>query len=380
VGERNMPHKAGEEFFKEKKPWSERKDLVLTYYLKPYLAKVARLGKPILIVDGFAGPGLFDDGKPGSPVLICEKAQEAIARGVNVQVLCVESDSEDLFPRLKQNLSRFPFARTVNKQFLTVIPEIEAAAAHATVFLYLDPFTVEGIEWAALDRIFEHLSTSRSSIEVLLNLNVPSFVRRALAALKLDVGIPSEESDGDEEDTPIDKLNSIAGGDWWIPILKSQNDYSKAVKEITNSFCKRLASRFREVCEHSVKEKIGHTIPKYILVFGSRHEHARLLMNEAMVTSRKAFAESSLPNEPTLFETRPFEVVPDERKLPEIVLMNSENKLAREKLVLAVIRAAFCDYSEAEIKQCIKSLVGTKKLTCSSGTEKINDQSIIWRS
>jgi three-Cys-motif partner protein len=375
-----MPHKAGSGFFSQKKPWSKRKDLVLNYYLKPYLAKVARLRKPILIVDGFAGPGRFDDGEPGSPLLICERAKEAIDRGADVRVMCVESDAGELFPRLKANLLSFPFASAVNKQFLTVVPEIEAAAANATVFLYLDPFTVEGIEWAAMDRVFQHLSTSRSSIEILLNLNVASFVRRALAAIQVTIELPIDEGDPGESDTSIDKLNSIAGGDWWISVLKSQADYAKSVTIITDKFCEKLALRFREVCQHSVKEKVGHTIPKYVLVFGSRHEHARLLMNEAMVRSRELFAEASAPRESTLFETRPFEVVPDEAKLPEVVLRNCSGKVSREKLVLSVIRSAFCDYSEASIKKCIRDLVRANKLACSNGADKLNDHSDLWRS
>lgn len=60
-------------FFKRKRPWSKYKDLILDYYLGPYLAKIARLGKPIAVVDCFAGPGKFNDNQRGSPLIIADR-------------------------------------------------------------------------------------------------------------------------------------------------------------------------------------------------------------------------------------------------------------------------------------------------------------------
>lgn len=80
------------EFFHEKKPWSRYKDLILDYYLEPYLAKVAKLRRPILIVDCFAGPGRFDDGERGSPLIISHRLQSVHERGVQVQGFYIEKD------------------------------------------------------------------------------------------------------------------------------------------------------------------------------------------------------------------------------------------------------------------------------------------------
>ncbi len=53
-----------EDFFEGKRPWSVIKDQVLNSYMSPYLNKVKSLQKPILLIDGFAGPGVFDDQSP----------------------------------------------------------------------------------------------------------------------------------------------------------------------------------------------------------------------------------------------------------------------------------------------------------------------------
>lgn len=71
------------DFFHQKKSWSQIKDSLLSAYLTPYLAKMAHRRNPTLIADCFAGKGRFDDGAPGSPVLICEavlKQQEHVPK------------------------------------------------------------------------------------------------------------------------------------------------------------------------------------------------------------------------------------------------------------------------------------------------------------
>ena len=64
------------EFFQGKRPWSKIKDKVLQGYMPPYLRKVAKLKKQILLIDGFAGPGVFDDQTEGSPIIMCEAAEQ----------------------------------------------------------------------------------------------------------------------------------------------------------------------------------------------------------------------------------------------------------------------------------------------------------------
>ena len=284
-----MGHKANNSFFDHKKPWSKRKDLILDYYLKPYLAKVAKLGRPILLVDGFAGPGRFRDGSLGSPLIMCQRASEAINRGTQVQVLCIEQEREFYEP-LVRNLKPHPFATVRNCTFLSVLPEIEGLARDHTVFLYIDPWAIEGLEWESLDRVFRHVGDSRASVEVLLNFFAAVFARRARSALALDLQSVDADSVADDLSdklttslSRIQRLNRVVGGDWWQEVMKRQNDFPVEVAEIMSGVCHQLRSRFREVCYHAVKEHTSYTTPKYYLVFGSRHEDAFMLINDAAV-------------------------------------------------------------------------------------------------
>ena len=85
------------------------------------------------------------------------------------------------------SIEPFTFAVAKHGKFSDYIEEIERLSKNHSVFLYIDPWTVEGLEWKHLDRVFQHLTISNMSIEILLNFNAPSFVRRGLAALKLAI-------------------------------------------------------------------------------------------------------------------------------------------------------------------------------------------------
>lgn len=376
-----MTHKANRSFFNEKRHWSKRKDSILKCYLPPYLAKIAILKAPILIVDAFAGPGRFDDGEPGSPLIICQSIQEALSKGLSVPVsaLCIDDDRE-LFSELSGLVEQFPFAEAKYGKFGDHIREIQEKAKDHSVFLYVDPWTVEGLEWDKMDRVFQHLDISKMSIEILLNFNAPSFVRRGLAALKLVIPESNPEiEDADEVDAPIitapsiERLNQVVGGDWWQNILQSSSSFPEIVQNVTNGVCQRLSGRFREVCQHAIKALPHHEVPKYYLIFGSRHPDALILMNDEMVKSMRTLADLAKPKDSTLFEMRSIELVPDIEKLPPIILKHALRPTERGIVILNVIRECFGRFSRKEIRGLIEQLLKDGKLSSETGKTRIND-------
>ncbi|MHB8157293.1 MAG: hypothetical protein ACYDEQ_07875, partial [Desulfocucumaceae bacterium] len=65
-------------FFIAKRGWSLLKDRVVDYYLEPYIAKILTTGRPLVIVDCFAGKGKFDDGAIGSPIIIAQHIKNVL--------------------------------------------------------------------------------------------------------------------------------------------------------------------------------------------------------------------------------------------------------------------------------------------------------------
>ncbi|MEQ1829179.1 MAG: three-Cys-motif partner protein TcmP [Pirellula sp.] len=322
-----MTHRAGDKFFDHKRLWSLRKDEILSCYLAAYLPKIMMLRKPVLIVDAFAGPGRFKDSADGSPRIICRCVRETQDKNLTarqpVSVWCIEK-IPTLHSQLVSNIDEFTFAVAHNGAFGDFAAEIAAQTRTSSVFLYVDPFTVEGLVWSELNRIFAGLGEG-NSVEILLNLNSPSFVRRGLALLKSRVAAIDEDETAvdaeDQVDATFDTLDAVAGGRWWRELLSSSTNYPTIVQEFVQEYCKRLSSQFSEVVSHAVKAKPHHQVPKYHLVFGTRHLDGLTLMNDEMVKSRRELADMAMDRQqPTLFETRSEELVPDVDRLPAIVL------------------------------------------------------------
>lgn len=379
-----MSHKAGESFFESKKPWSIRKDRILGEYITAYLPKVATQKKPILIVDGFAGPGKFDDGTAGSPLILAKAIEKAQVR-VGASLLCIERNAE-LFQRLRSNLSGFAFTDPRLGSFSENIELIEHAARSHSIFLYVDPFTVEGLAWQELDQVFQHLHKSRSSVEVLLNFNAASFARRGLAALQMTSTLDDSIDDGDEVDAPfvdppsIATLNKILATDEWQDVMRGNEHFSTKVARLNQLVRDRLLQRFNFVCSHAMFAAPTHTTPKYYLDFASRHPDALILMNDAMTKSRESLAAMARPNEATLFETRSEELVPDLSKIDEAVLNLANDPTPRKLLMIEIVRHEFGKYRWSEIRGAIERLLKSGKLQSETGKWRINDDTKIWKS
>lgn len=387
-GERASPlsHKADNSFFDEKRYWSERKDRILGSYLTAYLPKIATRSAPILLVDGFAGPGQFGDGKPGSPWIMCDSVSKFRERSPShdVKVLCIEADDE-LASRLEQRLQGFDFATIKHSSFSEQVDQICSLAATHSVFLYVDPFTVEGIVWSELDRVFEHLSRSGMSIEILLNFNGPSFVRRGLAALKREVPpIDPEIEDTQEIDLPMtgspsqSRLTTVLGTDAWIGELSRDSPFSEQVQRVTSIMKRNLSLRFKETGEHAVFAEPHHRVPKYSLIFGSRSAHALVLFNDEFVKSTASLAERALPEGPMLFETRSEALVPDAGVIPELIRRHAKRPNRRGDLIIAVIRENFGRFSKSQVRGAIEQMLKCGKLQSATGRTRINDEVQVW--
>lgn len=376
-----MSHRADGSFFCRKREWSKRKDLILGYYLKPYLPKVSTQKRPILIVDGFAGPGQFEDGSDGSPKIIERAVEEwkRTNRAFPVPAKCIFVDkSERHITSLRLLYDRRVGYECRNCEFDEAIPEIESHAKQSSTFLYLDPFTVEGLRWDALSRVFR-LPREGRSVEVLLNFSSWSFVRRGLAALALNQPVTNEEQDWVDPSTPsIERLNQIVGGEWWQPILKSPALYPEKVSLLKDQVVAQLQSVFSEVCSHDIRANWRDEVPKYTLIFGSRHPDALMIMNNAVVKARESFeSETREESAGALFELRSEEVVPDTAKLPDRILEVLKKPTPRNELVMDVARAYFGFYKDSAIRLAVKKLVASGKLY--SADKTLNDTSIIMK-
>lgn len=367
-----MPHNADASFFDSKKSWSERKDLLLAYYLKPYLAKVSSIRKPILIVDAFAGPGSFEDGQPGSPTIIAGRVVEALKRPqcADIQVLCVEKDPE-LFERLKKKFHVNPRFHLVNGDFLGSVPLILDKASGKTVFIYIDPYAIKGLEWSAIQQLLK-LVAEGQSVELLMNFNAPAFGRRARALL----GRTIPQDIDDKSDASVHELSSAVGGDWWKSIFETDEDFASQVKSLADRFCDQIRTLVPEVCSQSIFEHYRQTIPKYSMIFASRHRDTRELMNDAMASGLEKFAEETAEPD-CLFEMRPESVAPDDSTLDEILISTLNRPMRRKELIYHAMQHQIGRFKSGTYKTKINQLAKRDAIRTTHKNFRLNDDAMV---
>lgn len=350
-------------FFDEKRSWSKVKDEVLQAYLSPYLAKVAHTRKPIIVADCFAGKGAFDNGEPGSPLLISEavaKQRSGFYEGEIKAVFIEKKYCKDL----KNNLPDAEWAHVLEGDYEDrmeyFIEKYDPRGQN--LFLYVDPYGIKSILFSHFERL---LAKDFHSVELLLNLNSFGFLREAC---RLSDYLVKEEEMPDHYEQDVnspDRLDEIAGGDYWRDIIaryySGKIDMSQAEEEFVSEYCARLRKIFKYVVNIPIKTKLGN-IPKYRIVFGTDHEDGLLLMVDNMNKRWVAFREEASNNQSYLFEmdfpdpSKQFDCWRVEEKIAS--LLDSEIEL--KDLLVELVKHFDISFSTGDYKTKLKGMEGNQ--------------------
>ncbi len=375
------------DFFRAKRPWSKYKDSILEYYLEPYIPKVAKLGKPVLIVDCFAGCGQFEDGEPGSPLIVASTIERWRKKGMNVAGEFIEAD-KDNFRTLESSLESYEgFVHPRLGRFEDHIGEFAIRASRETIFLYVDPYTVKGLVFDRMKQVYDQIERADASVEVLLNFNVATFMRWALAALRRVEELPDDatnddsdyQADDPNEQVEIATLNGIAGGEYWRSIASDGAlSFAKKLDDFTEVYARKMLASFNHVCMYPVKSKYEHQTPKYMLVYATRHPDGLELMNDAMCNARQQFLGSQFQNG-LLFDMTPTTEVPNiaELKKALIEMAQEAGQITRKELRIRALSSFFCRFAQKDLNQAINDLLKSRKLFSDTGKTRINDNVLL---
>jgi three-Cys-motif partner protein len=282
--------KKNNDFFVEKKPWSEVKDQLLGCYLKPYVTKILNTHKPLVYVDCFAGKGKFDDGKQGSPLIALEIMQQvpkSLAMSKHPQIIpaFIELNYADA---LRANLKDYPDVKIVSGAYGDTIDELLKNKGGCNVFLYIDPYGIKALNCSKFDKFAKGRF---NSIELLINMNTFGFIREGCRVMGkqftiddnsfFDDLVEYEPTRLDTSNKSVEALNQIAGGDYWKSIIEqyiSGNiDGYKAEEYFSQQYCQRLRQTFTYVLNMPIRIKEGqHT--KYRMIHATNHPAGCLLM------------------------------------------------------------------------------------------------------
>lgn len=324
--------KKNDDFFKEKKPWSEVKDQLLGCYFKPYLQKIFHTRRPTVYVDCFAGKGKFDDGKPGSPLIALDTIKECLAStmtdDVKISTSFIDLNyADDLRRNLQNYADKNLQVEVVSGRYEDHIRGILRDKKGSNVFLYIDPYGIKALQCSMFDGF---ANGSFNSIELLINMNSFGFIREACNALgtTLKLDDPTIFDDLIEYDPTkmtaseksIHDLNAIAGGDYWQRII---NDYKanhitgyQAEEFFAEQYCQRLMCSYTYVLNMPLRIKQGQR-PKYRMIHATNHRDGCLLMVDNICNRWEAWQTVQRGGQISLFEEDTNNQIVDEREIEQ---------------------------------------------------------------
>lgn len=282
--------KKNDDFFKEKKVWSEVKDELLGCYLVPYLQKILYTGKQTVYIDCFAGKGVFDDGSYGSPIIALDIIKDCLSKSKKENASIVPYFIElNYADELGSNIAKYGISpeNIISGRFEDNISELLNSNWNKNIFLYIDPYGIKALNHKMFSDFV--LCNKFNSVELLINLNSFGFIREACRVLGvkfdddsiMDDLIEYESTKLEKNQKSVEILNEIAGGDYWQDIIMQKNrgeiTTSKAEEAFSTLYCEKLRNSYNYVLNMPLRIKAGQH-PKYRMVHATNHIDGCLLM------------------------------------------------------------------------------------------------------
>lgn len=263
------------------------KHQLIKRYIPAWAGKVGSTssGKKVVVYDAYSGPGRYEDEAPGSPEILVDTA---VAMANLRSVYSLFSEKEQAYcDRLRAmlvdkgvdpntyDIMQGPVERHIN--------DVVALVGDLPLFVFLDPygFTLPFDRMINLlkcrDKAGYYSNVLQPKTEVLINFSFEA-VRRTAGALTSDKDYPAREGH-------IQSLTSFLGGDWWKPMLLSDDeDWVQQVLE-------RYAHEVREAAGHAyITASVADSLtaqPVYELILFTRHSDGLWKMMDAMSQARK---------------------------------------------------------------------------------------------
>lgn len=375
-------------FFEKKREWSHVKDRILGAYVVSYLRTIQRLGRPIIIVDSFAGPGMFGDGAEGSPMILCKAIQEN-AQG-SVGIGCIFSDihpahREALESNIQAHISRGLALKPLTNFTESLTRALEVGKArNATLFFYLDPYGVKDLEFETVKQIYER--NPQQSTEVLINFNFKAFMRMS-GNWKFNDS--TDDISRKVKASKVERINSVMGGDYWMGIITDPKiDKLKREDLVVAAYMNLVRKYFDYTYSIPVKEMEDSdgSIPtdelaKYHLIFGTRHPRAVRYMNDVANGALEQYLNQFREGLLFSFVPQRFQAASSDAVKDALVAAVAKQQIKRPELYEQVVPQFFLHYRTKEYRAMIDDLIKAQRLFPNPKTikqkGKMNDETLL---
>lgn len=265
------------------------KHAILRAYAPTFASKTGRFyGEGhVAIVDGYAGPGAYDDGSPGSPDQILKMADEITAKR-KVHPYFVE-ENRSYFAKLKalvDKSSAAGLAKPLLGKCSDHLPAILAETAAMPLFVFIDPYGL-GIPFDQMVGDLMGRNNGKPPTEVLFNF-VRSSAYRTGGKLNTKSDSPTQHA---ASAGSIERMNEALGGDWWQALHAKHADGIDFAVAVRDEYVRRVMAAagpgWRSYVVEVADIPNGATI--YDLVLFTQHAQGAWYFNDAVSLAHAVF-------------------------------------------------------------------------------------------
>lgn len=237
--------------------------------------------KRVVVLDGYAGRGRYEDGSPGSAERIMRIAHHQQTRN-ELAWTCyfVEQDPESaaaLHTVVAEYVAKGVDAHAHHGDVADVLDEVLAAADGLPLFLFLDP-TGFGLPYDQLVRLLVETRKGKwPPTEVLLNFSLEA-VRRTGGHVASPLGNEATRR----------RLDQAVNGAWWRDLVRS-GVTDLAVERVVARFVTDLARDTHMQIVSVPVSRQPHHKPLYHLVFGTRAQHGLWAFGDSVARATQAW-------------------------------------------------------------------------------------------
>lgn len=252
---------AGDQYWEQQGLPSVFKHDLLKRYLPRFSGKTGSQAEGVVYLDGYAGRGRYEDGRPASAELILQIAESQGARGIGYRLFFHEPDPGSyrvLKGVVDEYVARGVRAEAKPSEVVEGLDDAVDAATGLPLFLFLDPCGL-GIPFSVLATTLNGPRAAKwPPTEVLLNFSLEA-VRR----------IGGHVTSPTPNENTMARLDEALDGSWWRDHFRN-GVADGAVTKIVNGFMERLGRVARmHIVAIPVRRGPSHK-PVYYLVFGTR--------------------------------------------------------------------------------------------------------------
>ncbi|MGW4815195.1 three-Cys-motif partner protein TcmP [Kitasatospora cineracea] len=282
-------------FFVSRKAAAVLKHAILRQYVVPFASKVGKYAPNgrVVYLDGYAGPGRYEDGTPGSPALILDSAA-SLAGFRQLDCYFIERNRRSyrsLSALVAEARDNGLAAHALQGRMEKHLDSVLAAAQGSPLFAFLDPFGLTISFEALTKQIFgardRQGTRGRYATEVLLNFNANA-VRRIGGLLTSTKENPGREA-------TLSAMDAACGGDWWRHEFLESDDNPQAVARITKGYAQRVSKAVGAGCWTVAVRNRAHQQVAYHLVYFSRHRDGLWIFGEAASLAQVEWRRACLP-------------------------------------------------------------------------------------